>query len=119
MATASITRTQAQKLYDYLVEHEQTVFMFAKDQGAYFCGRPVNDPKNPDETVNSIQYVKGCDPNKDGDSWYDTARNRFGGDDFGEQIPREWLNVFLTDPGLRHRRTFMIQLKADRIVLCQ
>lgn len=63
----------------------------AKDQGAYI-GASNGKSK-------FIVYFKGCDPRKDTE-WWETSSTKFGGDDFGEILPREMLEKTLAHPGL-------------------
>lgn len=81
MPSLTINRDQMQAL----VDSGQDQFYIAKDSGAYIgaCG------------VDPI-YFRGCDPNKDED-WYETARGKFGGDDFGEHAPMQLLKDVLGD----------------------
>ena len=48
---------------------------FAGDQGVYMMSN-CHTEKKP-----TIAYVKGCNPDKDGDDWYDVKVSGFGGDD--------------------------------------
>lgn len=61
----------------------------AKDQGAYIGA--ATSPTNQ-----CIWYFEGCDPTTDG--WYDKTRELFGGDDFGEFVPVDWLEKVERDP---------------------
>ncbi|WP_282109260.1 DUF3085 domain-containing protein [Shewanella algicola] len=118
MATASITRKQAKALYDFCQENKQGEFGFAKDHGAYFYATTGNQEDG--NFSNSIQYIKGCDPEQDetklGD-WYDNAREKCGGDDFGESFPIEWLHVFFTNEHFSNKRTFSVRFNKNSISL--
>ena len=61
-------------------------FYIAKDQGVY-----VGAGSSTTEDL-VITYFNGCDPNKD-EFWYEEARAKFGGDDFGEQVPMRQLEM--------------------------
>jgi len=57
MTTASITKSQAKKLYDFCVEHEGKEFFFAKDHGAYFVAQQETTKMVPLKTPFSILKV--------------------------------------------------------------
>lgn len=84
----TLSRADGLELLEFCEKHGQKQFAFAKDHGAYFCASPVDGQ-------NVVKYVKGCNPNKDPE-YYDTAMCRFGGDDFGEYLPIEWLYLFVS-----------------------
>jgi hypothetical protein len=62
----------------------------AKDQGAY-----IGAVKHADNRI--LFYFKGCDPNSPFDEWYNNCRKQFGGDDFGEHLPGDWLDHLARD----------------------
>ena len=97
-ATATITTKQAQELLAFCKANDINEFFLAKDQGAYF-GAAVGNYKD-DNFKNCIQYVKGCNPEKD-EYWWEAQQDRFGGDDFGEHLPVDWLEVGLARKGKR------------------
>lgn len=114
MATASITREEAKKLYEFCKTNKVDEFFFAKDQGAYF-GATTGSQKNNDFS-NSIHYVKGCNPTLN-DEWYDYAWAKFGGDDFGVHLSTTWLEAFFNDESYSNKRTFGIQINKRSVSL--
>jgi hypothetical protein len=79
--TAQITldRKQIIALADFCATHNKDTFFIAKDHGAYVGA-------STGETNQCIYYFKGCNPAIDAD-FYENARYKFGGDDFGELMP--------------------------------
>jgi hypothetical protein len=75
-----LSRAQVQQLADHCEKFELKQWFVAKDQGAYVGASAGAEPEKA-----CIFYFKGCDPKKDKE-WYDTARAKFGGDDFGEMM---------------------------------
>jgi hypothetical protein len=120
MTTASISKAQAKKILDFCQTHSLEKFFFAKDQGAYF-GATVG--KNEDKTFkNCIEYINGMEPdkkNKDGSDWYDNARMKFGGDDFGIHIPVSWLTLFFQKKEFVNKRRFSIKITANNVQLVE
>ena len=116
MTTASITKSQAKKLYDFCVEHECKEFFFAKDHGAYFAATTRSSEDNTFK--NSIQYLKGCNPDSDED-YYEEARHKFGGDDFGDHLPTTWLKVFFTEKRFEKKRMFSVRFNKNSILLAE
>ena len=115
MSTASISRAQAQQLSDFCVKHSIDEIAFVVDHGAYFMARK-GTPEN-DDFENSIQYLKGLNPNTaDSDDWYDEQRYKFGGDDFFVKLPSSWLLVILKNV---KKQSFSIKLNANSIKLNQ
>jgi hypothetical protein len=49
--------------------------------------------------------------------WYDNARDKFGGDDFGFKMPTEWLKLFCTSKALASKRMLSIRIKAKSVEL--
>lgn len=86
----SITLSQAQvaELKAFCAKHDLKQFYAAKDHGAYVGANVLVNGVNE----NVIFYFKKCDPQKD-DDWYESAHRMFGGDDFGEHLPAEWLSM--------------------------
>lgn len=78
-----LSKAKAKQLLDFCKKYKLENFFFAKDQGAYF-GQNTGTHGNED-FKNIIFYVKGCNPDID-EEWYENARNKFGGDDFGEHF---------------------------------
>ncbi|WP_076922836.1 DUF3085 domain-containing protein [Pseudoalteromonas sp. SK20] len=88
----SLNKSQSKKIFDFCQKHSVTHFYFAKDQGAYFLAKKGSTSNGDFE--NCLVYVKGCDPNKNTEC-YETARNRFGGDDFAESFEVDVLAQFV------------------------
>ena len=65
-------------------------FFLVKDSGAYLMA--ATEATLPGEkSANFVVYCDGCNPDLDAD-YYERARRLFGGDDFAEALPLEWLN---------------------------
>ena len=59
--------------------------ILVKDQGVYWLAD--HGESQPDGRQKLIAYAAGCNPDIDTfDSWWQLARNEFGGDDFGENL---------------------------------
>ena len=114
MSTFSITRKEANKLFQFCKENSLKEFFIAKDQGAYIGATAGSQSEG--NFRNSIHYIDGCNPEKDED-FYANARDRFGGDDFGEHLPVMWLNAFLKHPSFQKKRKFSIRLTNTSIKL--
>lgn len=78
MPSLTLNRADIDKFAAFVTEHSIKRIFIAKDYGAY-VGASIG------EKANCIFYFKGCDPAKDKDC-DDTARAKFGGDDFGEHL---------------------------------
>jgi hypothetical protein len=108
MHSIELSKRQVQQLVDFGIEHKQNQWFIAKDHGAYVGAAYGAEPGQ-----NCVFYFKGCDPSKDED-WYDTAHAKFGGDDFGEQMPLADLQRYLEIPNLL---CIEIKVKADSICI--
>lgn len=87
MPQITLSRAQALSIrHDCVTKNQQ--FFVAKDQGAYVG------------TAHNVVYFRGCDPVKDKD-WYDECRIKFGGDDFGEYLPLEWLDTVVKETSVK------------------
>lgn len=86
-----LSRVQVQQLVDHCEKYDLKQWFIAKDHGAY-----VGASAGAEDHQKCIFYFKGCDPQKDQD-WYDTARAKFGGDDFGEMMEVESLKSTLAE----------------------
>lgn len=93
MPQITLTVEKAQKLLDFCIAKGTDEFFLAKDQGAY-----VGASNGPDD--NCIFYFQGCDPNKD-EFFYENASDMFGGDDFGEFLPVDWLKKLCAAKGAK------------------
>ena len=78
MPSLTLNRADIEKFAAFINAHAIKQIFIAKDHGAY-VGASIG------EKGNCIFYFAGCDPSKDKD-YYDTARSKFGGDDFGEHL---------------------------------
>lgn len=97
MAKIKVTREQVQALVDFCAKHNLKDFFLAKDHGAYI-GQSIGAGA---EDNRCIYYFPGCHPENDVD-WYDRAFADFGGDDFGEHLPLEWLTSALAQPKMKY-----------------
>lgn len=114
MARISFAREGVKKLYDYIKGQGGNTFALAKDQGLYLCGNPV---KHEDGSyTNEVVYASGCNPDTD-DDWYERARDLVGGDDFGENLPLQWLDVFLNHPHYASRQVMALNVGKTQISL--
>lgn len=93
--TARFNREEIARLAAFCKAHNCPTFFLAKDQGAYI-GATAGTEKNND-FCNCVLYVDGCNPDVD-ENWYETARRKFGGDDFGEMLDVRWLDAVLENP---------------------
>jgi hypothetical protein len=66
-------------------------FCLVKDDGAYLMAN-TKERLAGEKTHNFVVYCEGCDPAKDEEVW-DFTRQAFGGDDFSEALPLEWLEM--------------------------
>lgn len=114
MAIASISRNDAETLLAFCKKHGLKEFFFAVDHGAYF-GANVGK-HGTDSFQKSIHYLDGCCPEKD-DDWYDTAHDRFGGDDVGEFLPTEWLTIFCENPAYKAKNRFTVNFGRTQVKL--
>lgn len=96
MAKIKVTREQVQALVDFCAKHNLKDFFLAKDHGAYI-GQSIGAGA---EDNRCIYYFPRCNPKIDED-YYDNARAEFGGDDFGEYFPLDWLTSALAEPKMK------------------
>jgi hypothetical protein len=83
MAQITLSVADLQRLVEFCAKNELKRYFIAKDQGAYLGASTGKDN-------NVIFYFAGCNPEKDA-NFYDNAHDKFGGDDFGEQLELEHL----------------------------
>ena len=76
----TIGKKKIDKLAAFIRKHDLQQWFMAKDDGAY-----IGASTGPEKV---IYYFAGCNPGKDEHAW-ETARDKFGGDDFGEHLPVE------------------------------
>lgn len=89
MAQITLKANEVRQLSEFLKRHNRDTFFVAKDHGAY-VGATAGS--NSDGTFeNLIFYFTGCNPHKDSD-YYENAMDKFGGDDFGEMLPAQWIH---------------------------
>lgn len=93
MAQITLSRANVVQLLSFCTEHKQDKFFVAKDHGAYVGA----NAKVGEKMKNVLFFFAGCDPEKHED-WYDTAKQKFGGDDFGEMLPIKALMDFVAEP---------------------
>jgi len=97
MAQITLKAHEVRALSDFLTRHNRDTFFIAKDHGAY-VGATAGS--NADGTFeNLIFYFTGCNPHKDSD-YYENAHWKFGGDDFGEMLPAQWVHDAAKTEGL-------------------
>lgn len=89
MAQITIGRSNVLHLRTFVTQYNVSWFV-AKDQGAY-----VGAVKSATNRV--LFYFEGCNPESKFDEWYSNCVELFGGDDFGEVLPREWLDHVAND----------------------
>lgn len=85
------------ELSDFLKRHGKETFFLAKDQGAYIGATAGKHGTDTFERI--IHYFAGCNPDKDAD-FYETSRWKFGGDDFGQMLPAQWIHGAAAQEGL-------------------
>lgn len=66
-------------------------WLLVKDRGAYAMAN-TEERLPGEESVNFCVYCEGCDPDVNED-YYDRQQAVFGGDDFGQALPLEWLKM--------------------------
>ena len=97
MAQITLKANEVRQLSDFLKRHNSDTFFVAKDHGAY-VGATAGS--NSDGTFkNLIFYFTGCNPHKYTD-FYENADWNFGGDDFGEMLPAQWVHDAAKTEGL-------------------
>lgn len=89
MPQITLKAKDVRELSDFLKRHGKETFFLAKDQGAYIGATAGSDADGTFERI--IHYFAGCNPDKDAD-FYETSRWKFGGDDFGEMLPAQWIH---------------------------
>lgn len=82
MPQIKLSRKELREFSDFLSEHKVGRWFLAKDDGAYI-GATNGKSREDDAFARKLFYFKGCNPDIDED-YYDNARDKFGGDDFGE-----------------------------------
>tara|TARA_R110000744_G_scaffold6491_1_gene22691 strand:- start:159 stop:491 length:333 start_codon:yes stop_codon:yes gene_type:complete len=76
----TIGKKKIDKLAEFIRKNNLDHWFMAKDDGAY-----IGASTGPERV---IYYFAGCNPDKDEYAW-ETARDKFGGDDFGEHFAVE------------------------------
>lgn len=94
MHSIELERAQVQQLVDHCAKHHILTWFIAKDHGAYVGASCGSEPEQQ-----CLFFFKGCDPKKDKD-FYDNAEAKFGGDDFGENLPIADLQRYLAVPNM-------------------
>lgn len=73
-------RHKPQGCYDQRIKPGTVVALWlVHDQGVYLMPGIVDGGK-----AEFVIYARGCDPDKNPDTWYDRSRDLVGGDDFAE-----------------------------------
>jgi len=73
-------------------------FYLVKDSGSYIMAATEkrlpgdDDAEKGQSGYNFVVYCEGCNPHVD-DDYYDRQQSVFGGDDFSEGLPLEWLRI--------------------------
>lgn len=89
--TITLNRAKVQQLADHCVKHKLDSWVVAKNEGAY-----VGAFAGPLPEQQCLFYFNGCDPKID-EWWHDTARAKFGGDDFEDRMDTDVLKDALAD----------------------
>jgi hypothetical protein len=84
MTIITITKKETLEFSAFLTENRIKEWFMAKDHGAYVGAYY--------EGKTWLKYFKGCNPEKDSD-FYETARHKFGGDDFGIHISSDHVHA--------------------------
>lgn len=95
MATITLNRKNLEALSAFAKKHELKTFFLAKDQGAYVGA--TGGKFGTDDFEQCLFYFAGCNP-KTNDDWYEEARYKFGGDDFGEQFDIDTIHKLVANP---------------------
>lgn len=77
------------KFSQFLKRHNRDTFFLAKDHGAYIGATAGSNADGTFERI--IHYFAGCNPDKD-EFFDETSAHKFGWDDFGAQLPAEWMH---------------------------
>lgn len=93
MPQITLKKKQIDQFSAFLRKHDVKKWFLAKDDGAYIGATGGSD----DDFERCIFYFRGMDPSKDEFAW-DTARDAFGGDDFGEHFDAEIIHKLADDP---------------------
>lgn len=91
------------------------MFALVKDRGAYVMALTEERLKG-EKSHNFVVYCEGCDPDKD-DDVYDRCRQIFGGDDFSEGLPLEWLEIAVEDAEKSGTGMMIIAVESDNLAL--
>lgn len=105
MPQITLTRAQVQSLVDFCSSHQLKQFFIAKDHGAYLGAAA--------EGQNLLYFFNGCNPSLD-PHWYDEALGKFGGDDFGEDLPTTALHNALA---LNDMKRMVFTVEKTRILM--
>jgi len=86
-----------------------------KDGGAYIMA--ATEKTLPGEkTANFVVYCEGCNPDVDEDYWT-TQQRAFGGDDFAEGLPLEWLEIAIENAEKLGIDVMIIKVTKERMEL--
>lgn len=95
MPQITLNRKDLDTFADFLNKHGLDKFFLAKDDGAYIGATAGSHEDGNFERC--IFYFAGCDPKKDEFCW-ENARDKFGGDDFGEHLEADVVKKAAADP---------------------
>jgi len=94
MPQITLTRDDLNEFALFLRKHNVEKWFIAKDHGAYIGA--TNNEKG-DNFQSKLFYFSGCNPDTD-EEFYDNARNKFGGDDFGDFFDAAIVHDICADP---------------------
>lgn len=97
MPQITLNAKATRELSEFLERHNRDDWFLAKDHGAYIGATAGSDKDGTFERI--IHYFAGCNPDKDED-FYETSCWKFGGDDFGQMLPAEWIHGAAKQEGL-------------------
>lgn len=97
MPQITLNTHKTRELSEFLRKHGKETFFLAKDHGAYIGATAGKHGTDTFERI--VHYFSGCNPNKDRD-FYETSRWKFGGDDFGQDLPADWIHNAAAQEGL-------------------
>ena len=98
MPAITLNADKTRELSTFVRKHGLDKFFVAKDQGAYIGAAAGSHEDGTFE--NKIFYFRGCDTKKN-DDFYENARYKFGGDDFGEHMSVDFLHKCADHPKLK------------------
>lgn len=94
-AQITLKKKQVDEFAAFLRKHNKDKWFLAKDEGAYIGATGGSQEDGTFENI--LFHFAGCDPKKDEFAW-DNARDKFGGDDFGEHFDADVILKLADDP---------------------